>query len=843
MNIQGFLTHLGLEIKRAGSQLQVDCPSCDDDKKHLYIAPGNGVGYCHKCSWAPNPYKLAEKVTTKTPAEIMKMLEEFGLNDSENSVGPSTPLRSAQDKLPEKKLALNREDIRDLTDDEKQSFCRIKQIDMQAFEKFKPYAHREKPWVLLPAYDPTETNKACGWLRCAVNGEPIELTPGKLVKYPIIAGSRHGLFGLPELLKDDPEKIIFTEAWRDMAACLAIGLNATASSGGASTWRDEWLAFFEGKVVYIAMDSDIPGQKAAQRAAEKISTVAKEVRIVSLPYEMTKDHGKDVHDYISENGKDFLLLLSKAKRFDPSAANADSGQVPECAEGVVMLADDHPDTIAMAFIKQSEIAYCYNSIDGWSVCVNNRYERVEDDKEVGVYIRRFLMRCYYQKPTKDGSKTVRVRSSNSRVRDVMGSMAALEGVHIRPELNAPSSLTGKFDLKQTIAMRNCLLDISGETPKELGLSEELYTFNYLEFDYDEDADCPQWLKFLSEIFTIKTDSAEWDEEKSDFLDVYKTKPDEEAINILQEWFGYFITADTHLQKIFGLIGPRRSGKSTIGKVIRALIGAKNTASPTLTSLATEFGLQPLLNKTIAIIGDANISGKASDVTRAVERLKSISGEDSQQINRKNKAHVEVGKLMLRFLIIANEMQDLRDSSGALASRFNFLVTTESFLNKEDMQLEEKLLKELPGIFNWALEGLSRLRERGYLIEHKASEQSRDEFEAVSSPMTAFVTEWCDIGPGQYVPVEALWLAHCHWCRSNGRGDGFSKQRFALKIKSVVPGIVKERRRIELSTLGIEYSMDTSRNDNRVNVYTGIDLKEDYKKRVDNADTVDKGWTG
>jgi len=736
MKIQTYLEHLGLEVKQAGSQLQINCPNCNDTKKHLYIAPGNGLGFCHKCSWSPNPYKLAEKVTSKVPAEIMALLEEFGLNDdSTRSVSVETTTRQG------KEIALSKDEIRALTDAEKQTFCEIKQINLEAFEKLKPYAHKVEPWVLLPAFNPAESNKAAGWLRCRLDGKPIELADGRKVKYPIVAGSRHGLFALPWLQSKKPETIVFTEGWRDALAAISIGLHATASSGGASCFNDDWLSFFEGKTVYICMDTDLAGQRAAQRAAERIYTVAKAVFIVSLPYEVTEDHGRDLHDYISEHGKDFLLLLSKAKKYV-----ADSKEAVECGdEGVVKLDNDHPDIIATAFVADCDVVYRYNSIDGWSMFSSGRYEHVDDEQEVGVYIRRFLRRCYYKKQTKNDSKIVRVRPSNSRVKDILGAMAALEGVHIRPEQHALASLTGKYNPKDIIAMNNCLLDISGDEPKEQPLSEEFYTFNYLPFDYDSEADCNQWLKFLSEIFTKKTESAEWDGEKEDFIGKYDSSADESAIFILQEWMGYFITSETHLQKIFGLIGPRRSGKSTIGKVIRALVGPKNTASPTLTSLATEFGLQPLLNKTIGIIGDANISGKASDILRAVERLKSIS-------------------------------------------------------------------------------------------------ESRADFEAVSSPMTAFVNEWCQVGPDKWVPVDALWKAQSDWCKRNGRGDGFSKQKFALKIKSVVPGIVKERRRLELSTLEDEYTMDRSSGDNRVNVYVGIDLKDEYKTRVDSMDTQDRGWT-
>ncbi|MCK5565629.1 MAG: toprim domain-containing protein [Planctomycetes bacterium] len=831
MAIQQFLERMGFEVKRAGSQLQVDCPACDDDKKHLYIAPGNGVGFCHKCGWSINPYKLVEKVTSSPPAEIMKLLEEFGLNDSDKPKTDSA-------KPPPKKLALRKEDIRNLTDDEKQSFCDIKQIDLQAFEKFKPYGHAIEPWVLLPAYDPTETNKACGWMRCALNGEPIELGE-RQVKYPIVSGSRHGLFGLPQLLQDNPEKIIFTEAWRDMAACLSIGLNATASSGGASTWRDEWLKVFEGKVVYICMDADVPGQKAAQRAAEKIDTVAKDVYIVSLPYEVTKDHGKDVNDYITEHGNDFLLLLSRAKKYRLKEATVTG----EIRAGKCILDDDNSDTIAEAFIEASDVKYRYNSIDGWSVCSNSRYSRIDDANEVGVRIRRFLRRCRYIKKVGKNEVEAKIKPTNTRVRDILGSLAAFEGVHIRPELHAPSSLAGELHPENIIAMKNCLLDISGDTVKCLESTEDFYTFNYLPFDYDANAKCSSWLIFLSEIFIIQESSAEWNGEQEDLVDIYKTSPDEEAILILQEWFGYLVTCGTYLQKVFGLIGPRRSGKSTIGKIIRAMVGAGNTASPTLTSLATEFGLQPLINKTVGIIGDANISGKTSDITRAVERLKSISGEDSQQINRKNKTHLEVDRLKIRFVVIANEMQDLRDSSGALASRFNFLITTVSFLGREDIGLENKLMGELAGIFNWALEGLQRLKKRGHLTEHPASVENREDFEAMSSPMTAFIDEWCNVGPGMEVPIDVLWRAHCAWSNSNGRGDGFAKQKFTNKLKSVVPEIKKDRKRVDLPTLRLEYDIDSSCVDNRVRYYQGIDLKEEYKQRAGSQDSWDRTGTG
>ena len=43
--------------------------------------------------------------------------------------------------------------------------------------------------------------------------------------------------------------------------------------------------------------------------------------------------------------------------------------------------------------------------------------------------------------------------------------------------------------------------------------------------------------------------------------------------------GYLLTSDTRLQKILILVGPKRSGKGTIARVIRGLIGDENVDLP------------------------------------------------------------------------------------------------------------------------------------------------------------------------------------------------------------------------------------------------------------------------
>jgi hypothetical protein len=65
------------------------------------------------------------------------------------------------------------------------------------------------------------------------------------------------------------------------------------------------------------------------------------------------------------------------------------------------------------------------------------------------------------------------------------------------------------------------------------------------------------------------------------------------------------------------------------------------------------------------------------------------------------------------MMLTNELPRLLDNSGALANRFIVLVLERSFYGREDPALANRLLGELPGILNWAMEGYRRLRARGH----------------------------------------------------------------------------------------------------------------------------------
>jgi putative DNA primase/helicase len=197
----------------------------------------------------------------------------------------------------------------------------------------------------------------------------------------------------------------------------------------------------------------------------------------------------------------------------------------------------------------------------------------------------------------------------------------------------------------------------------------------------------------------------------------------------------------------------------------------------------------LVDKPAAIISDARL-GKGRDTATAVERLLSISGEDALTIDVKYKTPYTV-KLPTRLIIMTNEVPALIDSSGALASRFLTLRLTESFLGREDPGLPNQLLTELPGILLWALQGRERLYERGRFVQPESGKTVIDDLVELSSPVTAFVEERCDLGPDQAVAIPDLFNAWNYWCEENNQPPG-SKKAFVIALRAAYPHIEARR---------------------------------------------------
>ena len=298
-----------------------------------------------------------------------------------------------------------------------------------------------------------------------------------------------------------------------------------------------------------------------------------------------------------------------------------------------------------------------------------------------------------------------------------------------------------------------------------------FNLNATEFDYKHPSECSDptnWLNFLD-----------------------RSMPDKEAQRTLQQWFGYCLTLSMTQHKMLFLLGPKRSGKGTICRILNALVGSKNCTGSTLSQLAGNFGMWPMIGSQLCVIADARLTGQRNQGV-IVERLLSISGDDIHTIDRKH-SEEWTGRINTRVMICSNEMPRLNDASGALASRFIILETPNSFFGKEDLELEEKLRSELLGIFWWAIDGLSDLRESTRLhIPQSSLDFSRD-LESLSSPAKTFFNEMCEFSTDSWVSTEDLFACYTEWCGSEGIARPTTKAVFIRDFKAAVQCKVTRRR--------------------------------------------------
>ncbi|WP_109507219.1 phage/plasmid primase, P4 family [Nocardioides speluncae] len=360
---------------------------------------------------------------------------------------------------------------------------------------------------------------------------------------------------------------------------------------------------------------------------------------------------------------------------------------------------------------------------------------------------------------KDGKPTpwAMNRRKLGDVLDALGAVTLLPAEH-----DAPTWLDGT-EHGVLVACANGLLDVG---TRQLYPHDPTY-FNVVSvpFAYDAAAPAPAaWLAFLAQL---------WPD-------------DPDAIAALQEWFGYVLSGRTHLQKILMIVGPKRSGKGTIARVLQGLVGRGNHIGPTMASLSTNFGLESWLGKPLAVISDARL-GSRHDPHVVVERLLSISGEDALTVDRKHRQGW-TGRLPTRVMVLSNELPRFSDASGAIATRFVVLTQTVSWLGREDTDLEAKLVAELPGILNWALDGLARLTDRGRLTEPASSTDSVIAMGDSASPMSAFVRDECTVGAGLEVTPEQFFAAWRGWCLRNGRDHHGTLQTAVRDLHAVVPAI-------------------------------------------------------
>lgn len=215
----------------------------------------------------------------------------------------------------------------------------------------------------------------------------------------------------------------------------------------------------------------------------------------------------------------------------------------------------------------------------------------------------------------------------------------------------------------------------------------------LPFEYSPVATCPQWLAFLNRIF--------------------RSNPEKDrVIAFLQKAVGYTLTGDTSERLVFLMHGLGANGKTVFIRVLEALFGeyGSSVSSTTFTTAMTtnvRNDIAKLKGKRF-VWASENATGTVLDE----EMIKRASGGDTLVCRF---LHKEEFSYRPNFKIwwIFNHKPAIKDATDSIWDRIRLIPCLERIPSEEqDKKLVDKLITELPGIFNWAIVGLKKFRNEG-----------------------------------------------------------------------------------------------------------------------------------
>jgi hypothetical protein len=153
--------------------------------------------------------------------------------------------------------------------------------------------------------------------------------------------------------------------------------------------------------------------------------------------------------------------------------------------------------------------------------------------------------------------------------------------------------------------------------------------------------------------------------------------------------------------------------------------------------------------------------------------------------------------------------------------------------EQDRELTNKLLAERSGILNLALEGLDRLRERGWRFPQPTSGHGLwEQLEKGNSGIKRWIEDRCELGSFEFEQVEdQLYQNWRNWCMMNGEWWE-KKEEFSKSLRAACPELVSDRAR---SCNGLPTGAG------RPTIFRGIRLRKRWTwKRLGSMDTWD-GW--
>lgn len=356
------------------------------------------------------------------------------------------------------------------------------------------------------------------------------------------------------------------------------------------------------------------------------------------------------------------------------------------------------------------------------------------------------------------------KRSRGRVASVEGMAQAQRGVRAA-DLNAGNLLN----------LQNGVLDLDALTMTPHA-RERMMTY-CLPYAYDPKAICPRFRSFVREVLVVEG----------------TTDPDENLVRLFQELVGYTLTTDTRHEIMVWLAGEGGNGKTVAISILRELLGgmAGNVDFQTLGATGN-YDLADLPGKRLIFSTESKRGGHmAEELLRRI-----VSGEriNTRPIYGKPFEFDPVAKIWWAM----NDKPVIRDTSNATWRRLKLIPFNRTFAEAEkDIHLLDKLRLELPGILNWALDGLTRLRAQGRFSPAAAADAAASDYRRESNPIAQWLAECTTRSPDNLYPTlsSAAYANYKVWCEANGRTP-MNSTNFGTEVKRAGVGARRTSRGVQ-----------------------------------------------
>lgn len=219
--------------------------------------------------------------------------------------------------------------------------------------------------------------------------------------------------------------------------------------------------------------------------------------------------------------------------------------------------------------------------------------------------------------------------------------------------------------------------------------------------------------------------------------------DKEQVLFLQKMAGYSLTGDTREHALFFIFGPGGNGKSVFLNIIMSIMNTYALTAPIETFTASRGESHPT---ELAILDGARLvtASETEEGKRWAEsRIKQLTGGDKISARFMRQDFFTFTPIF-KLLIVGNHMPALSSVDDAARRRFRLVP----FIHKPtavDKQLESKLMKELPQIFRWAIEGCLLWQAEG-LAPPSSVQETTENYFSEQDILQQWIDERCVTDP-------------------------------------------------------------------------------------------------